>query len=234
MKSIRVFCPEDLHECAYLPGQDARSMYVDPGLALTTRDLTLLSYNGFRRSGQLVYKPNCPDCNACTSVRIRLADLHCSRSQKRVLKRNRDLSLCVESSSQGEQHYPVYQKYIQQRHSDGDMFPPTIEQYRNFLLEDYGSTFFLSAYDKDALVSSLVFDTLDDGLSAVYCFFDPDYQQRSPAVFMILTLSQLASGLGKPFHYLGYHISNCNKMSYKTQFAPLEAFISGRWQPYEA
>lgn len=217
-----------------MPDQEANSVYIDPRLELTTSELSLLNLNGFRRSGRAVYRPSCPNCNACTSIRIRLKDATHSKSNRRIINKNKKIRLHIDNLPESEKHYPVYEKYINQRHSDGGMYPPSFEQYRGFLLEHHGNCRFLSAYDDDQLVGALVFDLMDDGVSSVYCFFDPDYSDLSPATFLILTLSQIALGLKLPYHYLGYHVAGCQKMDYKTRYQPLEAFIHDKWQPYKA
>lgn len=79
-------------------------------------------------------------------------------------------------------------------------------------------------------VACLVFDPLEDGLSSVYCFFDPDKSADSPGSFMILQICKLALALGLPFHYLGYWVANSPKMEYKTRFQPLQYFINGQWK----
>ena len=230
MKQIRVFLPHESHTCSYLPQFRSRSLYVDPRIDLSQEELSLLNQNGFRRSGKVVYRPECPNCNACTPLRILTDDLNFSRSQKRIMKRNRDLELRVESPVDGALHYPIYENYIIQRHSDGDMFPPSFDQYQGFLLEDFGTTRFLCAYKDNRLLAALVFDQLDDGLSSVYCFFDPDQSKRSPAMFLILSLSTISNQLGLPYNYLGYQVDGCQKMAYKSQFSPLEALIDDEWQ----
>jgi len=229
MKEIKVFLPHESTPCSYLPEQRSRSLYVDPRLELDQNDLTLLNQNGFRRSGRVVYRPECPGCNACTSVRIRVKDLRLSRNQKRILRKNRDLTLKVDLPLDMALHYPLYETYIQERHSDGDMYPADFEQFKGFLLETFGNSYFLSAYNDDKLIASLAFDRLDDGLSSVYCFFEPEESGRSPAMFLIMSLSQLAAGLGLDYNYLGYYVPGCQKMAYKTRFSPLERFVDSNW-----
>lgn len=231
MKQIRVYLPHESQPCSYLPQQRSRSLYVDPHLKLDQQELSLLSQNGFRRSGRVVYRPECPSCNACQSVRIQAQQLTLSRSHRRILKKNRDLTLKVELPVDGALHYPTYKRYINERHSDGDMYPPHFEQYQGFLLEDFGNTRFLSACLGEKLIGSLVFDVLDDGLSSVYCFFEPEQSERSPAMFLILSLTILAHGLKLPFNYLGYQVDGCQKMAYKTRFSPQDAFINDEWRP---
>ncbi len=230
MKQIRVFLPNESDTCSYLPEFQSRSLYVDPRIELNQEMLSLLNQKGFRRSGRVVYRPECPSCNACTPLRILTDNPELSRSQKRIMKRNRDLELRIESPIDGALHYPLYENYIIQRHADGDMYPPSFEQYQGFLLEDFDTTRFLCAYKDNQLLGVLVFDQLDDGLSSVYCFFDPEQSKRSPAMFLILSLSTISNQLDLKYNYLGYQVDGCRKMAYKSQFSPLEALIDDEWQ----
>ena len=231
MKQIRVYLPHESSPCSYLPDQRSRSLYVDPRIELNQAELTLLNQNGFRRSGKVVYRPQCPDCNACTSVRIDATQPHLSKSQKRILRKNQDLTLTIEKPQDAALHYPVYERYIEQRHSDGDMYPPDFDQYKGFLLDSFGNNHFLSAYKNNQLVACMAFDRLDDGLSSVYCFFEPEEAPRSPAMFLILSLTLITRGLGLSYNYLGYHVPGCSKMTYKTRFSPMQEFIDDNWRP---
>lgn len=232
MRNIRVFTPKETSACSYLPDQSSRSMYIDPRIELDQNELSLLNLSGFRRSGRVVYRPDCPSCNSCIPVRILLQDFNHSRSHKRTIKRNTDLTLSIGKPANQDQLYPLYQRYIEQRHSDGDMYPPSFEQYQGFLQEDYGNTRFLTAHLDGQVLGGLIFDILDDGLSAVYCFFEPEQSRRSLAVYLILRLCQLAQALGLPYCYLGYYVPGCQKMEYKAKFSPLEQFINNDWRPY--
>jgi len=227
-RSIMLFQPPETHDCSYLPERQARSLYVDPREPMDPDTLTLLSQNGFRRSGRLLYRPDCPSCNACQSVRLRAAEFCPNRTQQRILKRNRDLRLSV--SLPDAQTYPLFERYINLRHADGDMYPASPEQFSDFLLSDFGTTRFLLAHREDKLVACMVFDVLKDGLSSVYCFYDPDEEQRSPGTFMTLTLTRMTMALRLPFNYLGYYVEGSRKMQYKAQFQPQEIWHEGRWQ----
>jgi len=230
VNKILLFQPTDTHDCSYLPGQQSRSLYVDPRATLDERTLTLLSLNGFRRSGRLLYRPACPTCNACRPVRIRVRDALLSRSQRRTLRKNTDLTLEVSQPLNTDEAYSLYERYIRERHADGEMFPPSRQQYEDFLISGYDTTRFLLARQREKLIACMVFDLLEDGLSSVYCFYDPDEQPRSPGTFLILTLSNIVQNLGLPFNYLGYYVHGSRKMEYKRQFFPLEEYIDGQWR----
>lgn len=228
-RQYTLFQPNETHTCAYLSDQQSRSLYVDPNTELNQHDLSLLSYNGFRRSGRLVYRPNCPNCNACQSVRIISAQFQPNKSHKRILHKNLDLTLSVCTPRSSSEIYQLYQRYIDQRHANGDMYPASVRQFDDFLCSDYGNTGFLLAHHQQQLLACMVFDVLDDGLSAVYCFFAPEEQRRSLGSLMLIRLTQLSHALHLPYNYLGYYIKNSDKMSYKRHFQPLEVFKDRQW-----
>ncbi|MFY9180536.1 MAG: arginyltransferase [Venatoribacter sp.] len=227
-KSFILLQPEETHPCSYLKGQQARSVYINPKSELDDLDLTLLSQNGFRRSGKLVYRPNCPSCNACQSVRIPVHKFQPSKSQKRIKKKNKDLTLSVTAPS--KRFYPLFEKYIRTKHQSGDMYPANEKQFDDFLCNDFGNTGFLVAQKGQQVLACMVFDLLRDGLSSVYCFYDTDYIERSLGTFMILTLNDLTNSIDLKFNYLGYYIKDSPQMNYKNHFHPIEFFNGQVWQ----
>ena len=115
------------------------------------------------------------------------------------------------------------------RHTDGDMYPATEDQFKSFLLSAWADTFFICAYDGERLLSVAVTDQLTDGLSAVYTFFEPTEAARSLGGFSILQQIEMCKTLGLSHLYLGYWIKESQKMAYKSQYRPLQMFIDGRW-----
>lgn len=229
MKTLILYSPADPAPCSYLDDQLSRSQYVDPRMWLEPEELNTLNRMGFRRSGRLVYRPNCPGCNECIPVRLRADEYRINRTTRRLLKKTSHWQLSVSTPLNDEEHYSLYEKYITLRHSDGDMYPPTEKTFREFLTEDFGTTRFLNAHDNGKLVGTLVFDEFDDGLSSVYCFYDPDIEHLSPGTVLISRLTQIAAALNLPFNYLGFWVRGCRKMEYKGRFSPLEWLRNGAW-----
>src|SRR5690606_22555658 len=176
-----------------------------------------------------LYRPQCALCQACISCRIPVDHFYPNRSQRRCWQRNQDLTISVVSNINTDEHYDLYADYIIRRHSDGDMFPPSQTQYEAFLTSEWGVTQYLEFRLKEKLIGVAVCDRLDDGLSAVYTFYDPDQIRRSLGVFAILAQIDKARALGLPHLYLGYWIKQCEKMRYKIQYRPLELLINRRW-----
>jgi arginyl-tRNA--protein-N-Asp/Glu arginylyltransferase len=217
-------------KCGYLDGLQSQNLVVDPDL-LPDRSLqTLLANAGFRRSGNMLYRPNCPSCQACKATRVPVERFIPSRRQKRVLKKNVDLSVFAVSAVYSEEHYQLFAKYLKQRHADGGMDDTSEEGYRSFLLGDWSETVLLEIRDSAGrLMAVAVTDVLDNGLSAVYTFFDPDESARSLGGFAILSQIRRSREEGLDWLYMGYWVAECQKMSYKTEYQPLQVLIGSSW-----
>lgn len=218
--------------CNYLEGLQSSSLIVDPDLPITQELTTVMSQMGYRRSGNMLYKPQCKGCNACQSSRIRLKDFKPSKSQKRIISKAKYLDFHVRECTFNEDDYRLYHKYIELRHSDGDMYPPDKTQYASFLCKNHGFNYFLETKFEDKTIAICQFDSLSDGLSAVYTFFDPDYESLSLGTVSILQLISLSRKVGYPYVYLGYYIQNCQKMNYKSKYQPLELYLEGSWKEF--
>jgi len=225
---LRLFATQP-HPCSYLDHREATTVFVDPEAPINASIYSELSRLGFRRSGSHLYRPHCASCQACISCRIPVADFVPNRSQRRCWQRNQDLTIRQVSSIHTPEHYRLYERYINERHRDGDMFPPSEGQYEAFLTNEWEVGFYLELRLGEKLVGVAVCDRLEDGLSAVYTFFDPDEEKRGLGVFAILSQIHQAKEAGLPFLYLGYWIKGCQKMEYKIQYRPTELLINRRW-----
>ncbi len=217
------------HPCSYLDRNDAQTLFADPRRIITSASYQHLSDQGFRRSGAHLYRPRCNHCSACIAVRVPVQSFRANRAQRRALKRNDELRISVEPAQFTQRYFHVYERYISMRHADGDMYPATEDQFKSFLLSAWADTLFVCAYEGDRLLSVAVTDRLNDGLSAVYTFFEPNESARSLGVFSILQQLELCKTLGLSHLYLGYWIKESSKMAYKSQYRPLQMFIDGRW-----
>jgi arginine-tRNA-protein transferase len=126
--------------------------------------------------------------------------------------------------------YDLYRRYINERHADGDMYPPDRDQYESFLNNAWDCTHYYRFYARNTLVAVAVVDVMTDGLSAIYTFFEPGQDRRSLGAFAILWQIEQARQMGLDHLYLGYWIKNCQKMAYKSDYRPLELYRNGQWQ----
>lgn len=229
LSNLKVFATHP-HQCSYLSEQQATTLFIDPDTYIDVDLYTALSEIGFRRSGPHVYRPHCQACTACTPARVPVTEFAASRQQRKTINRNRHLAVNEISSISGDEHYQLYQRYISQRHTDGDMYPPSKEQYDSFLLNSIGNTHYYEFRRDRQLVAVAVTDQMSNGLSAIYTFFDPKLERLSLGKYAILWQIQRARELNLPYLYLGYWIKNCRKMSYKTDYRPLQLLINNHWQ----
>jgi len=217
------------HECSYLSGREAVTVFADPEFRKSTALYSVLSRYGFRRSGQHIYRPRCPGCEACVPVRVRVRDFSPRRSQRRAWQNNEDLTVLPRMATFHEEHFALYRRYLEDRHKGGGMDDPSPKQYMEFLTSEWSQTVFYEFRWKRRLLGVTVADRLEDGLSAVYTFFDPAQEKRSLGVFAILWQIAEARRLELDWLYLGYWIGASSKMRYKTEYQPLEYFRDGRW-----
>lgn len=216
-------------DCNYLADRQEQLLIAVDERLHNNISYTWLMEQGFRRSGEQIYRPHCPNCTQCQSVRVMVEQFSLSKSQKRLIKRNAHFTI-QQSSKIKDTYYPLYEKYINTIHHDGSMFPATYEQYKSFLTNDITSQLFIETWDDDVLVSVAVTDCLENALSAVYTFYHPDYRQSALGIFSILNQIKLAQELGKPFLYLGYQIDDCQKMNYKNRYFPHQRLVDNRWK----
>ncbi|MBT4161796.1 MAG: arginyltransferase [Gammaproteobacteria bacterium] len=217
------------HDCSYLDEKQAITLFADP-LAKIDKDLySSLSSVGFRRSGSHIYRPYCQSCTACIPVRIPVHLFRKKRRFRRIEKRNQDIAVKRCPPKLTEEYFDLYNRYITKRHADGDMFPPSRDQFQSFLVEGRPEASFYEFRTPDKLLAVAVADELNDGLSAIYSFFDPDEEPRAPGVFAILWLIEEARRENLEYLYLGYWIKQCDKMNYKMEYKPIELYVNNNW-----
>ncbi|EKE79839.1 arginyltransferase [Idiomarina xiamenensis] len=220
--------------CNYLPTQQERLLAIIPEATqpFNANVYEALLARGFRRSHNDIYRPHCDSCRACESLRVLAKDYSFSRNQKRVLAKNRDLTLQISSQADTEMT-DLFCRFIELRHRDGAMYPPDPEQFWQWVSCDWLTPLLLCWYDSaDKLVAVAATDRLAQSLSAMYTFYDPEAEARSLGAFAILQQLQLAQRWQLEHLYLGYQIDACQKMNYKARFTPHERFDGERWQLY--
>ncbi len=224
--------------CSYLPDEEERLLIAVDERLQNNQSYSLLMMEGFRRSGDQSYRPHCPNCNACQSIRVLVEQFSLSKSQKRSLKRNANFTI-KHSERLKECYYPLYQNYINTFHQEGSMYPANFKQFEGFLSSKLTKQLFIETWsdgdddggagDNKQLICVAVTDVLINGLSAVYTFYHPDFKSHGLGVFSILTQIDLCRKRRLPYLYLGYQIDDCQKMNYKNRYFPYEKFINREW-----
>ena len=217
------------HDCSYLKGRMAVTLFADPDRELDQLSFSTLHAMGFRRSGCLVYTPRCPECSACIPTRVPVDDFRPDRSQRRNLKANSDLEVRLCEARFSEEHIALYQRYIRDRHPGDSMDVESREEVERFFLCDWSDTLLMEFRHEGKPVAVAVVDVVTSGLSAVYTFFDPAEAKRGLGVFAVLGMIDEAKRRGLPYLYLGYLIHESPKMAYKARYRPLQHYRDGSW-----
>lgn len=217
--------------CPYIPGRIERKLITELTGHEAMDFYNALSRAGFRRSHHLAYRPTCAGCSACVPVRIPAAEFAAPRSLRRIQRANLDLSLRVIEPRATLEHFRLFARYQRSRHADSDMASMTFGDFRAMIEDSPVTSRLIELRDgTDDFLGACLFDVLDDGLSAVYSFFDPDERRRSLGTFLVLTLIGEGSRRGLPYVYLGYWIAESPKMAYKARFRPLEGLGPQGWR----
>jgi len=226
--------------CPYLADRMERKLFTSLQGDGAERLNNSLSKQGFRRSQNVLYRPSCADCAACLSARIKVADFAPSKSQKRVLKRNAFLSRSASSPWATEAQYTLFRDYLDSRHATGGMADMDLFEFAAMVEETPIRTRLIEYRDAESqtlddpyegLRAVCLTDVLDDGVSMVYSFFDPELMRNSLGTYLILDHIKIARNLGLPYVYLGYWVPGSEKMGYKAKFKGVEVYQAGQWSP---
>lgn len=217
------------HRCSYLPGRTAEDVFTAPA-ALHPAVYQLYMDAGFRRSGSIVYRPDCEGCHECTPIRVPVAHFTPSRSQRRVLKRNRDVRMEIGPPVLDDDKWQLYVDYLRYQH-DGSM-SETREDLASFLYRSPTRTLEMTYRIAGRLVGVGIVDVTPVALSSVYFFFDPEEARRSLGVFSALAEIEECRRRSLPWWYIGYYVRDCDRMNYKAAFGPNELLgTDGIWRP---
>ncbi len=223
--------------CPYLDGRSERKLFTALQGENAERLNDALSKQGFRRSQNVLYRPSCAECSACLSARIRVADFVPNKSQRRTIKRNSYLHRDATSPWATEDQYALFRRYLDSRHADGGMADMDIFEFAAMIEETPVKSRVVEysappepGEQRRKLTAVCLTDVLDDGLSMVYSFFEPDRREDSLGTYIILDHVEIARKAGLPYVYLGYWVPGSRKMGYKAGFGALEIYKNGRWQ----
>lgn len=228
-ETMRLFATYE-HSCPYLPEKNSVNAIVDPKYPMEIPLYSQMIDDGYRRSGKQVYRPYCPDCNECISTRIPVDKFKPSRSQKRNWRLNQDLHITENTTGFSVEYNDLYANYISTRHASGEMEANATDDFSSFIETDWCDTIFYEFRENEGLLCVAAVDVLEQGLSAVYTFFDSAVSsKRSLGTYALLWEIEQAKKLKLEYVYPGYWIKDSTKMNYKTRFQPIEGRVNGKW-----
>lgn len=229
--------------CPYLPGQLERKVFTHLVGPRAPEMNDLLTQGGFRRSQNIAYRPACETCRACVSVRILAGGFTSTKSMRRVLSQNSDLVSTVHQAEPSTEQFSLFRQYINHRHQSGGMSDMSALDYAVMVEDSHVNTRVIEYRKREPgagiddskrgeLVAVALTDTMSDGLSMVYSFFNPNYEKRSLGTFLILDHITRTQKLGLPHVYLGYWVNGSEKMGYKIRYHPQEHLTPRGWELY--
>lgn len=218
------------HRCSYRPPRMAREQVALSPAAIDAQRYQVLMDHGFRRSGMIFYRTDCPGCRACVPIRVPVATFQPSRSQRRTLRRNADVELRLGPPIDDHARYDLFSRYQHWKHADG--MSGDRDDFVRFLVESPIDTFEMTYWIRGRLVGVGIVDVCPSALSSVYFYFEPTERARGLGTLSALCEIEECRRRGLPYWYAGYYVAGCRKMEYKARFRPYELLsASGEWCP---
>ncbi len=230
--------------CPYVQGQFERKVFTHLVGDKAPEMNDLLTQGGFRRSQNIAYRPACETCRACISVRILACEFQATKNMRRVIQRNADLIGEMHDAEPSTEQYSPFRTYLDSRHRRGGMSDMTVLDYAMMVEDTHvdtkvieyrkrGPDTFITGRGQGELIAVALTDKMADGLSMVYSYFNPGFEDRSLGTFMILDHIARTRASGLPHVYLGYWVNGSRKMNYKVRFMPQEHLGPKGWERYE-
>ena len=194
-----------------------------------SNEYEFLIKNGFRRSHNILYNQVCSNCNLCRSIRINVKKFTLSKSNKRILNKNKNLFLKKLSESPTEEQFLLFKKYLKFKHYDSEMNEMNFDDYCKMFNTPGIITKVYEYYYQDELVGCVISDFLEGALSMVYSFYTDSFLKNSFGKYIIIDHFKLAKEINKKYVYLGYWVEGSSKMDYKNKFNSSEVLIDNIW-----
>ena len=229
LQNKQIYVSEE-SDCSYLPGRQRRDIFTDTD-ELDSVDLEYAQEIGFRRSGDIIYRPACDGCVACEPTRVRVESFKPSKSQRRNVKKNSEIEYEWKDFEMTSEQHDLYQRYQKEQH-DGGMMGSLVEVHKMFENKSF-EVKNLEFYLMGKLIGVSIIDVLPNALSSVYFYFSPEMKVRGLGVYSALVEINECQKMNKEFWYIGYTIDGCKSMNYKSNYKPQERLGEDGWKPLD-
>lgn len=236
---------EEGRECSYFPSCEISDIKYRIIHSCQSDEYLDMLQKGWRRFGKMHFVPVCKECTKCISMRVDVENYSFSKSELRVLNKNKDTKIFIQPPSVSYEHLELYNKYHQymQDKKGWSYNPISINEYISSYIDGKESGFAkeILYFIDDKLVGVALVDIIKEGISSIYCFYDHDYKHHSIGQFSILFQIRIAKELKIPYIYLGYWIKDHYSMGYKEKYQPYEVLQNRAgdkdepiWKPYNS
>lgn len=201
---------------------------------LTAEEVDRRLAAGYRRQGVLLYNVDCPSCHACEPIRLRADTFQPSKTQRRIWRKaSAFFDVEIGPPEVTEERVALYNRHKFERGLARTDLPMSPDGYRSFLVDRCCDAVEIRYSHEGTLAAVAITDRGRESLSAVYTYYDPDFEAMSPGVFSILTQVELCRAWGMTYMYLGLYIAGSEHMRYKGTYLPHERLVGGQWRSFE-
>ena len=215
--------------CPYLTNRDEKKIFLIMDDINKSNEYEHLIKSGFRRSHNILYNQVCADCNLCKSIRINVNNFKLSKSNKRVLNKNKNLFTKKLSDNPSKEQFTLFKKYLEFKHNDSEMNEMDFQDYCKMFVSKGINTKVYEYFYKGELVGCVISDFLEGSISMVYSFYSELFLKNSFGKYIILDHFRLAKDFDMDYVYLGYWVEGSSKMEYKNSFNSSEVLIDNKW-----
>ncbi len=188
---------------------------------------------GWRHFGESFFRYNVSmdeeGVKQITPLRLNLEHFHPSKSQRRVLSRNRDLRHEFVPASLSHEACAMFHRH------KGRFKENVPDELETFLSARPGTVpcecLECRVYDGSELVALSYLDLGEQATSSVYGMFEPAHSRRSLGIYTMLLEIEFSRRRGCAFYYPGYATREPSAYDYKKQFHGLEVLNwgTGAW-----
>lgn len=230
MNLLKEFSLED--KCSYLKDKKQIMHYKIIGNC-NIKSCSDFIERGFRRFGKMYFRPICEGCDECKSIKIDVNNFTFTKSARRVIKKASGIKNYIQKPSMTQEHLALFEKYHKYMNikKNWEYSETTAEHYYNSFVvghEEFG--YEVLYYDDDKLIGIDLIDILEDGISSIYFYYDPDYSHLSLGKYSLYNQIKFALKSDKKWIYLGYYVKDCPSLSYKSEYKP---YLTLKGRPYE-